>query len=80
MWALAEEILNWAENKVLSLSGVHLNGELNKVANYLSREKLKEGDWILKKEVFRMITQKLGVPQVDLFASKIYPQEGGWRA
>lgn len=70
MWSFAAEILTWAEGNNLSLSAVYLKGELNQVADFLSRRKLKEGDWVLNQEVFKMITQRWGVPQVDLFAER----------
>ena len=70
LWALAQKILTWAEKNTLSISAVHLKGDLNRVADFLSRRQVKEGDWALKQEVFNQITQKWGTPQVDLFASK----------
>lgn len=70
LWSLAKGILHWVEKCVLSLSAVHLKGELNQVDSSLSRRRLREGDWRLNQEVIKTITQRWGVPQVDLFASK----------
>lgn len=55
---------------MLSLSAVHLKGELKQVADFLSRMKLRESDWVLSQVTYRMIIQKWGVPCVDLFTSR----------
>ncbi|XP_077346335.1 uncharacterized protein LOC143989955 [Lithobates pipiens] len=65
---LAMEILRWAERHLLSLSAVHLKGDLNRLADFLSRNPIRE--WSLNPEVFSMIAGKWGLPEVDLFASK----------
>lgn len=55
---------------LLSLSAVHLKGTINKVADFLSRQKVQEAEWSLNSEVFALITRTWGHPQVDLFASR----------
>lgn len=47
LWVLAEAIFKWDKAMVLSLSVVHLKGELNQLADVLSRKTLREGDWVL---------------------------------
>ncbi|XP_077340446.1 uncharacterized protein LOC143984042 [Lithobates pipiens] len=59
--SLATEILSWAETYTLSLSAVFLRGEKNVVADFLSRKKLREGDWVLNQEVFNLIVKRWGV-------------------
>lgn len=48
----------WAEATVLSLSVVHLKGELNQLADFLSRKMLRECDWVLNQDVYKMITRR----------------------
>lgn len=60
LWVLAEAIFMWAEATVLSLSVVHLKGELNQLADFLSRKMLRECDWVLNQDVYKMITRRWG--------------------
>lgn len=68
--SLASEVLGWAECNALSLSVVHLKGERNIVADFLSRTTLNESDWVLNNEVFRLITRRWGAPSMALFESR----------
>lgn len=63
-------VLAWAEDNALSLSAVHLKGEKNAVADFLSRRAQRESDWVLNREIFNLIAMRWGLPDVDLFASK----------
>ncbi|XP_044140850.1 uncharacterized protein LOC122931025 [Bufo gargarizans] len=66
---LANLIFSWSEEKILSISATHLKGSLNYTADFLSRQLVRPGEWKLNQEVFQMICQQWGRPQVDLFAS-----------
>ncbi len=45
---LARHLLLWSQDKFLSLRAVHVPGVLNLVADFLLRQKLKPGEWMLK--------------------------------
>lgn len=49
LMSIAEEILGWVEVNLPSLSSVHLKGELNSLANALSRETLSQTEWCLNR-------------------------------
>ncbi|KAG8548674.1 hypothetical protein GDO81_024604 [Engystomops pustulosus] len=53
---LSEKIFSWAEDNVLSLSAVHLKGEENAIADYLSRKHINNSEWCLNNEVFEQLT------------------------
>ncbi|XP_077111860.1 uncharacterized protein LOC143767395 [Ranitomeya variabilis] len=59
-----------AENHLRSLTSLHIKGKHNVVADFLSRRKLGQGDWVLNQAIFDQITQRWGYPQIDLFANK----------
>ena len=68
---LAFQILYWSEVNVASLSAVHLKGNLNNLADFLSRQRVLESEWSLNQEVFQEIVDRWGTPQIDLFASQV---------
>ncbi|CAJ0952838.1 unnamed protein product [Ranitomeya imitator] len=55
---------------VRSLTAVHLKGEKNKVADFLSRKKIQPTEWALNQGVFLHLTNTWGFPEIDLFASR----------
>lgn len=44
----AHRLLLWAQDRFLSLRTVHVPGDLNIAADFLSRQKLKSGEWMSK--------------------------------
>ncbi len=46
---LARHLLLWSQDKFLSLRAVHVPGVLNLAADFLSRQKLKPGEWMLNR-------------------------------
>ncbi len=50
----------WAQGKLLSLSAVYIPGHLNQVADILSRQGLRPGEWKLHTEVMEQIWKKFG--------------------
>lgn len=66
---LTAKIFAWAEGNIRSLSAVHLKGIDNIAADFLSRITLQKGEWSLNPDIFAKITEKFGLPQIDLFAS-----------
>ncbi|CAJ0950873.1 unnamed protein product [Ranitomeya imitator] len=67
---LASDIMELAEGHLLSLSAVHIRGTDNFRADFLSRHTLHQGEWMLNRKIFKMITARWGVPQIDLFATR----------
>ncbi len=67
---LACHLLLWAQDKFLSLRAVHVPGVLNLAADFLSRQKLKPGEWMLNHQTVSQIWDLFGKAEVDLFASQ----------
>ncbi|XP_073412144.1 uncharacterized protein [Dendrobates tinctorius] len=66
----AARILSLAESNLLSLSALHIRGEDNQEADFLSRHTLRQGEWCLNRQIFQNIVALWGHPQVDLFATR----------
>ncbi len=67
---LARHLLLWSQDKFLSLRAVHVLGMLNLVADFLSRQKLRPGEWMLNRQTVSQIWNLFGKAEVDLFASQ----------
>ncbi len=67
---LARHLLLWSQDKFLSLRAVHVPGVLNLAADFLSRQKLKPGEWMLNRQTVSQIWDLFGKAEVDLFASQ----------
>ncbi len=60
---------NWSHTQFKSLRAVRIPGQLNRVANALSRQLLFPGEWRFHPETIWLIWSRFGEAQVDLFAS-----------
>ncbi len=60
----------FAQDKFLSLRAVHVPGVLNLAADFLSRQKLRLGEWMLNHHMVDQIWERFGAAAVDLFASQ----------
>ncbi len=67
---LARHLLLWSQDKFLSLRAVHVPGVLNLAADFLLRQKLKPGEWMLNRQTVSQIWDLFGKAEVDLFASQ----------
>ncbi len=67
---LARHLLLWSQDKFLSLRAVHVLGILNLAADFLSRQKLRPGEWMLNRQTVSQIWDLFGKAEVDLFASQ----------
>ncbi len=67
---LVRHLLLWSQDKFLSLRAVHVPGVLNLAADFLSRQKLKPGEWMLNRQTVSQIWDLFGKAEVDLFASQ----------
>ncbi len=61
---------SWAQDKFLYLRAVHVPGVLNLATDFLSRQKLRSGEWMLKRHTVDQIWERIGAADVDLFASQ----------
>ncbi len=67
---LARHLLLWSQDKFLSLRAVHVPGVLNLAADFLSRQKLRSGEWMLNRQTVSQIWDLFGKAEVDLFSSQ----------
>ncbi len=65
---LARRLLLWSQDKFLSLKAVHVPGILNLAADFLSRQKLRPGEWMLNRQTVAQIWDLFGKAEVNLFA------------
>ena len=67
---LAREIWQWAEERRIILFASYIASEENVIADRLSRMEENDKEWELNHECFNEIRDKLGCPDIDLFASE----------
>ncbi len=67
---LACRLLLWSQDEFLSLRAVHVPGMLNLAADFLSRQKLRPGEWMLNRQMVSQIWNLFGKAEVDIFASQ----------
>ncbi len=72
---LARRLLLWSQYKFLSLRAVHVPGILNLVADFLSRQKLRPGEWMLNHQTVSQIWDLFGKAEVakTLCFSRVIP-------
>ncbi len=75
---LARCLLLWSQDKFLSLRAVHVPAVLNLAANFLSRPKLRPGEWLLNRQTVAQIWDLFGEAEVYLFASQESSQSPLW--
>jgi len=71
---VACEIWDWCLQRGVTLSGSHLPGRNNQIADWESREIQTSAEWKLKVELFHRICAYLGPCRTDLFASRLNKQ------
>ena len=64
-------IFEWAEARGIYLSAAHIKGIHNTEADLLSRTGNIDTEWSLSPSIFNSLVSVFGVPQVDMFASRI---------
>ncbi|XP_041426492.1 uncharacterized protein LOC734383 isoform X1 [Xenopus laevis] len=64
------QILTWAELHVPAISAVFIPGILNWEAVYLTRQRIDQGEWSLRFDVFTQLVTRWGTPDIDMFASR----------
>jgi len=68
MVAIAKDI--FAISREIMITAEYLTGRLNVKADQASRHFQDSSEWLLSPQMFRGICRKLGIPAVDLFASR----------
>lgn len=68
--ALSRRIWQWCEERKIWLFASYINTKDNREADEESRRINPDTEWELCNEAFNFIIQKLGQPEVDLFASR----------
>ncbi|KAK3553887.1 hypothetical protein QTP70_012724 [Hemibagrus guttatus] len=67
---LVQQILLWAETRLLSLRAIFVPGLMNREADFLLRQVLRPGEWRLHPQVVESIWRIYGWAEVDLFTSE----------
>lgn len=71
---IAKEIWLWCSSRELHVSAAHIPGKENLEADKNSRKFNDEIEWQLNPNLFKSICDMFGVPEIDLFASRINRQ------
>lgn len=66
---VTRQLLTWAWPLLSGLRAAHVPGSRNLVADFLSRQALRPGEWRLHPSVVSLIWESFGRARVDLFAS-----------
>jgi len=69
--AIAFEIWSWARVRNIWLSAAHIPGVANVIADSNSRIFSHSSEWSINKDIFNTITNYLGKPDIDLFATRL---------
>lgn len=69
--ALAKNIWQWCEARDLWVYASYISSKDNQEADFESRYHRSEIEWELSKEAYDNITRNLGLPEIDLFASRL---------
>ncbi len=75
---IVRRLLLWSQDKFLSSRAVHVPGVLNLAADFLWRQKLRPGEWMLNRQTVAQIWDLFGKAEVDLFASQESSQCALW--
>ena len=68
---LARQLWKWAKNRKNWITASYLPGIDNQVADLLSRTVHDNLEWEVSKKLFLTLCNKFGIPNVDLFASRL---------
>ena len=79
---LAVEIWNYCIDVGIYISAAHIPGRHNKLADEASRKFQDASEWMLCPKIFKQLTDKFGIPEIDLFASRLnhqLPMYASWK-
>ncbi|XP_077306677.1 ubiquitin-conjugating enzyme E2 U isoform X1 [Lithobates pipiens] len=64
-------ILEWAQVHLTDLRAVYVPATQNALAKYLSRKSLSNNEWSLSPQIFSLLTETWGTPEIDLAATPL---------
>ncbi|RVE44042.1 hypothetical protein evm_011340 [Chilo suppressalis] len=67
---VTRDIWKWCEKRKIIIFASYINTKQNLEADLLSRKKFQNTEWELSNYAFQEITLQLGIPEIDLFASR----------
>ena len=70
----SKEIWEFLLERGITITPEYLPSRLNIIADRESRAKIDSSEWKMCPEAFSQVCQKLGIPQIDLFASRLRHQ------
>jgi len=79
---LSKEIWKFLLERGITITTEYLPSKLNVIADRESRARIDSSEWKMCPKVFSQVCQKLGTPQIDLFASRLthqLPRYMAWR-
>lgn len=68
---VAKKIWDYAEEMSLTLYAAHIPGKHNTLADIYSRKFKDNTEWELHPKLFKKVVDKWGMPEIDLFASRL---------
>ena len=71
---LAVELWEICKQRDIHLSAAHIPGKHNILADSASREFVDAAEWMLSPHIFNKIVEDFGMPDIDLFASRLNRQ------
>ena len=71
---LSKEIWQWCCERNIWITATYLEGSLNCIADYCSRNFNDQTEWQLNPSVFQKLSKFFGKPCIDLFASRLNAQ------
>lgn len=72
--ALTEQIFDWARLRGITLSAEYVKGTDNAEADFESRTRNLDTEWMITPCIFRKLCSRFFTPDIDLFASRINAQ------
>ncbi|CAK1595512.1 unnamed protein product [Parnassius mnemosyne] len=67
---LARNIWQWCEERHIKLTASYISSKENTEADFESRKTNIDTEWELCEKAYNIITKELGMPEIDLFASR----------
>ena len=68
---LSKKVWKWCISRQIWLSASHIPGINNTTADEASRNFIDKTEWMLHKTIFIKLTEVFGLPDIDLFASRL---------
>lgn len=72
--SLDKEVWEFDLTQRIIITAEYLPGKLNMRVNWTSRKFQDSSEWLLFPKVFQMLSWSWGIPDIDIFASKVHHQ------